>query len=31
MDLTEDVLSRVNQSLPAVTFPDPESLARKEK
>jgi Skp family chaperone for outer membrane proteins len=31
MDLTEDVLKRVNDSLPAVTFPDPETLTPKEK
>ncbi|MCF8481791.1 MAG: OmpH family outer membrane protein [Rhodospirillum sp.] len=31
MDLTEEVLKRVNDSLPAVTFPDPESLTQKEK
>ncbi|WP_413203328.1 OmpH family outer membrane protein [Rhodospirillum sp. A1_3_36] len=31
MNLTEEVLKRVNDSLPAVTVPDPESLTRKEQ
>ncbi|MBK1663285.1 molecular chaperone Skp [Rhodospirillum rubrum] len=30
MSMTDEVLKRVNAELPSVTFPDPESLAKKQ-